>query len=646
MRTPSKFAKFAALMMFAACTDAPTAVPNAGPVLLNVVSGNTQKGDAGQELANPLVVLATDDKGKPVKDQIVSFVVVAGGGSMFAGTSITDGKGKAQDYWTLGLEGEQKVEVRAVDPTTGEKRTYAVFTATLNPPPDVDGDGDGYFASVDCNDAAPSIHPGALDNPDDAFVDANCDGVDGDKATSVFVARVGTDLSTCGALTAPCLTIGFGIQQAVSLARKNVLVALGDYPESVTLSSGINLYGGYSANFAARSLEDRATVSGSSSLDANPAQRFTMLANGLTVPTEVSMLNVRGSNAPTGSSTLALVVRNDMAGNFRLSRSRILAGDAGAGLAGANGANGLSTPAGSGGNGGNAGVVAACDDATRGNAGSGGINNVNGGNGGKGGFGGQADIDCRIFSLNQNPRAGQDGLTGFPFAVPFGEGGFGAGPCGIGERGADGRTTHGANGVGGDGFTVVGSFVVTAAGSTGSLGQDGTGGGGGGGSGGCDNGASAFGAGGGGGGAGGVRAPSAGAGGAGGGSSVGIFVVNASPSLIAVEIVRGRGGNGGAGGSGALGQTGGAGGLGGAAAGASQPGGAGGRGGDGGNSGSGGGGAGGSAIGILTAGGAVVDDAGVTYSGGTAGAGGVGGAGPTGSAPAGSAGAVLATVAK
>jgi hypothetical protein len=643
MRPTSKLAVLAAALLLGSCTEAPTAVPTAGSVLLNVVSGNTQKGDAGKELPNPIVVVATDEKGHVVKDQIVNFVVVAGGGSVFAGTSITDNKGKAQDYWTLGAEGEQKVEVRAVDPTTGEKRTYATFTATLNPPPDVDADADGYFATVDCNDSAASIHPGAVDNPDDAYVDANCDGVDGDKVTAVFVARSGSDVSTCGAMTAPCLSVNFGVQQAVALTRSKVFVAAGDYPEAVTLASGVSIYGGYAAGFATRSMEDRATVSGSAPLDGNPGQRFTMLANGLTVPTEVAMLVVRGGISPTGSSSITLVIRNDMAGNFRLARAKILAGDGGTGIAGANGANGLSTPAGAGGNGGNAGTVATCDDGTRGNAGSGGINSVNGGNGGKGGNGGQADIDCRTTNLNMNARAGQDGLTGFPFAVPFGEGGYGASPCGAGERGADGRTTHGANGAGGDGLTVVGGVVVTLAGTSGSLGLDGTGGGGGGGSGGCDNGNS-FGAGGGGGGAGGVRAPTAGAGGGGGGASVGILVVNASPVLTSVEIVRGRGGNGGVGGNGALGQLGGAGGNGGAAAGASQAGGAGGRGGDGGNSGSGGGGAGGASIGILMTGGAVVDDASVTYSGGTAGAGGAGGAGPVGSAGAGAAGSVATKI--
>jgi hypothetical protein len=77
--------------------------------------------------------MATDGKGHPVKGQLVNFVVVEGGGTVFAGSAITDNKGVAQDYWTLGCCESQALEVRAVDPTTGKKYTYARFTATLPP---------------------------------------------------------------------------------------------------------------------------------------------------------------------------------------------------------------------------------------------------------------------------------------------------------------------------------------------------------------------------------------------------------------------------------------------------------------------------------------------------------------------------------
>ena len=646
MRRSLKLSMLAAVAVLASCSkDGPTAIPDAGPVLLNIVSGNAQVGNPGTELPAPLVVVATDAKGKPIKGQLVNFRVTAGNGSLFAGSAITDVKGQAQDYWTLGPAGPQTVEVRAVDPTSGEKYTFATFNATFPPPVDIDADGDGFLGSVDCNDGEPAIHPGAVDDPDDSFVDMNCDGLDGDKATAVFVSPLGLNGPTCGTPGAPCARITYAIQRALDLGRSKIFVGMGDYPETVTLASGVSVYGGYNATFTSRSFDDRATISGSAPLDGNAGQTFTMLAHALTQPTVVSALIVRGGDAPAGASSHAIVIRNDVAGNFRLARTRVVAGAGGNGFSGASGASGLATPAGAGVNGGAASAVFACDDNSRGSGGNGGAPSGAGSFGGKGGNGGQADIDCNLFSLNLTARLGQPGSDAFPSFFPLGIGGNGGARCFAGANGADGRTLHGANGAGGNGFSVVGGFVVTTVGTDGTLGQDGSGGGGGGGAGGCDT-DNAFGAGGGGGGAGGMRAPTAGQGGNGGGASVGIFVINASPVLTAVEVVRGRGGNGGAGGNGGQGQPGGAGGNGGAGAGGALAGGRGGNGGNGGNSGAGGGGGGGAAVGILLVGGAIVDDGSVSYSGGTGGSSGAGGTGPLGPASAGVAGAVLGKVSK
>jgi hypothetical protein len=120
-------------LALAACAGSDNAAipgPNPGPPDLVIVSGDGQSGPVGTELPDPFVVQATDDKDKPLKGQLVNFVVVAGG-SMFAGSSLTNNDGQAQDFLILGpAAGQNLVEVRAVDPATGEKLVFAQFSAT------------------------------------------------------------------------------------------------------------------------------------------------------------------------------------------------------------------------------------------------------------------------------------------------------------------------------------------------------------------------------------------------------------------------------------------------------------------------------------------------------------------------------------
>jgi len=122
------------VLLIAACVEKPIAPFSLSDVQLTVVSGDGQSGSAGQELPQPLVVRVTGSNGKGIRGQIVNFRVTAGGGRMFAGSSLTDVSGVAQDYWTLGSPGSQQVEVVAVDPTTGAKQNFGTFNATALAP--------------------------------------------------------------------------------------------------------------------------------------------------------------------------------------------------------------------------------------------------------------------------------------------------------------------------------------------------------------------------------------------------------------------------------------------------------------------------------------------------------------------------------
>lgn len=105
------------------------------PAAMLIVSGDLQTAAVGTELPAPVVVKVTDAAGIPVKNQIVNFRVVAGGGSVFAGAALTNDAGEARERWTLGTVAgaDQRLEARAVDPDTGDPLVFAVFRATAAP---------------------------------------------------------------------------------------------------------------------------------------------------------------------------------------------------------------------------------------------------------------------------------------------------------------------------------------------------------------------------------------------------------------------------------------------------------------------------------------------------------------------------------
>lgn len=386
-----------------------------------------------------------------------------------------------------------------------------------------------------------------VDVPDGDFIDADCDGIDGDIAHAFFVSPAGSDAGT-GTRLDPFLTIGHAVAQAAAdPVRWQVLVAAGTYAESVILPDGVSLFGQYVAADWAR---DAAEVT----LIDSPLPVGVRIAD-TTVEGYLEGLVIRTADAGGAASSARAVVLEDLGAPFHVRHNDLRAG---------RGAGGVPGTAGAGGAGG-------------GGGGPGGILSPGGGGApasGCGGWGGPG---------SGNGASGPDGAGGPAGGFPGHWGGGG----GTGSSGSGGSVPA-------DQATGVASGDDWRA-------QSGLGGGrglcGGGGGGGGNNiciVAWSDGGGGGGGGSGGHG----GSGGQGGGGSFGVFAVNASPADISSNIIHTVGGGaGGAGGNGGPGGGGGPGGLGNQCL--AGTGGNGGPGGNGGNGGGGAGGAGGMSVGIL-----------------------------------------------
>ena len=429
---------------------------------------------------------------------------------------------------------------------------------------------------------------GMPDVPDAMGLDTNCDGIDGDVNDSVFVAPTGT-AGAPGTQAMPLNSITAALTQAEMLDRSWVLVQNGVYSESVTLSAGVSVVGGYGSTWLRTPMHAEVRNPG-------PVLR----AMDISANTLVSQVDFTASNASSGQSSIAAwLVRSS---GVRLEDGILRAGDGGAGAGGSTPSAAVSGMPGSAGSrgatGGTCGGVEVASDTMPGMGGTG--CGCAGGSGGRGG--GRAP---GLFFLPATA-----GFTGFCVGSMVPPGGR-AGVSGPGGRGTDGPT--GAPGSAGAGAAPLGIFTEAGyAPSGGGMGAAGAVGiaasGGGGGTSDCrtdENCIRSGGAGGGGGGGG--CSGQAGVGGAGGGASIALLLWQCRPVLVRVQLQSGDGGAGGRGSEGGPGGMGGPGGAPGEAAagtcsfgpGASHPGGRGGSGGAGGSGGGGGGGTGGPSIGIV-----------------------------------------------
>ena len=488
--------------------------------------------------------------------------------------------------------------------------TTWVQTTTLTPPAPATGCSCQITSAVDV--------PGYTGSAS-GFVDTNCDGIVGTIANAIFVSPSGSD-SNPGTLAQPKRTLTAAISTAHSVG-KDVYADKGTYNESITLASGVNLYGGYdSTNEWSRSLSNVSLIQGVTSV--------AVTVNGATAATTLQFFTItsQGGGVQTGGSSTAIQIIGS-AGPLLVQGCTIDPGPGGSGIVpsaaitGANGGNASGQSAGtsscSANGGGGGGAVSGQVAGTSGTPGSGAA-------GGAAGGGGNNGSGCCCLSGCSDGTTGGNG-------TPGGNGGNGAdsstfAPT-IGTLQSTGNYvpasgiagTPGSAGSGGGG---AGSGGAAASGCTGpfgiAIGDDGT----------CHNDTSGWGGGGGGGGC----AGGAGGGGGGGGGSFGVVIVGSTVTIDQCKINAASGGNAAAGGAGASGGTSGTGAAGVGGDEYTGPGGTGGNGGTGGKGGNGSGGSGGPSFCVYYSG-----TSPPTYTGNTCtrAGGGAGGAGGGGLSPAG-----------
>ena len=192
-----------------------------------------------------------------------------------------------------GIGGREPVAICAGRPLTGESeitgdcddRNADAFTEVTGY---LDQDGDGYTAgtpvvqctdgslpggllasasaSADCDDDDNAIHPGATEVLGD-LLDNDCSGGDlfPTDSDGIFVSTAGSD-SNPGTRAAPVKTLTTGMVKLAAAGKKNLFVAGGTYPESVTPGQNgvpiltLAIYGGYSNDFASRDVSGAPTI--------------------------------------------------------------------------------------------------------------------------------------------------------------------------------------------------------------------------------------------------------------------------------------------------------------------------------------------------------------------------------------------------
>ncbi|MCX7553848.1 hypothetical protein OS175_08155 [Marinicella sp. S1101] len=436
----------------------------------------------------------------------------------------------------------------------------------------------------DCDDNDAQINPSSSDDPDVDFIDSNCDGIDGDRANSIFVA-VGADGS--GLTADDPMGDAYAAQQlAIDNNRQWLLLGSGVYSFGVVndadLLPGVNMAGKYLNEFENRHIDPF-------NYDSRLSTPFhgAKLVGGSAGQTYQNVF-FGGGGTPPEATNYALTIEDSLQVN--LQNVSLIASSGGNGIDGSDGSAGINgNNGGTGGSGVENDDGFSCSSGSAPSRGSGGVSACNqaGGRGGSAGLG----------SGNGSSGSAAENIGGAGGGGGIGNSGQSSRDGGNGSNGTDGDS--GTNGLGGINFIeFINNEFSPSSGSAGTAGSNGRGGGGGGGGGGgafaCDS----YGGAGGGGGSGGCGG-SAGSAGTGGGASIALRLINSNVDVVNSNFNAQNGGNGGSGGFGGQRGLGGFGRGGGSDEDDSGEGGAGGDGGDGGSGGNGGGGAGGAVIGVV-----------------------------------------------
>lgn len=172
------------------------------------------------------------------------------------------------------------------------------------------------------------IPDGNVDEPDDDFLDTDCDGIDGVAAQAVFVSPNGSDDSVGDAET-PVQTIGKAIEIAVA-SGKDVYVCNGQYADNVHVTGhGVRIYGGYDCTDGWRRVADHAVVA--------PASGVALSVENATDGVVIDRIAFRAASAVSASeSSVAASIVNSPA---RLNRVELTSGDGQPGIDGADAAD-------------------------------------------------------------------------------------------------------------------------------------------------------------------------------------------------------------------------------------------------------------------------------------------------------------------